>query len=32
MAESKYIPRLRRDYDERIAAAMIERFGYKNRM
>src|SRR4051794_14434153 len=31
MAESKYIPRLKRDYDERIAPAMIEKFGYKNR-
>src|SRR4051794_34013470 len=27
-----YQPRLRRDYDERIVPAMIERFGYKNRM
>ena len=27
-----YTPRLRRDYDERIAAAMIERFGYKNKL
>jgi large subunit ribosomal protein L5 len=27
-----YVPRLRRDYDERIAAAMTEKFGYKNRM
>jgi large subunit ribosomal protein L5 len=32
MAEAKYMPRLRRDYDERIAPAMMERFGYKNRM
>jgi len=32
MADEKYIPRLRRDYDERIVAAMTERFGYKNRM
>ena len=31
MADEKYIPRLKRDYDERIAPAMIERFGYKNR-
>ena len=31
MAEaSKYTPRLRADYDERIAAAMTEKFGYKN--
>src|SRR3954451_20261902 len=27
-----YVPRLRRDYDERIVPAMTERFGYKNRM
>jgi large subunit ribosomal protein L5 len=27
-----YKPRLRADYDERIVAAMTERFGYKNRM
>jgi large subunit ribosomal protein L5 len=27
-----YVPRLKRDYDERIVPAMIERFGYKNRM
>ena len=27
-----YTPRLRADYDERIVAAMTERFGYKNRM
>src|SRR3569833_4394973 len=32
MAESTYTPRLRRDYDERIAPAMIEKFGYKNRL
>jgi large subunit ribosomal protein L5 len=32
MADTKYLPRLRRDYDERIAPAMMERFGYKNRM
>lgn len=29
---SDYTPRLKRDYDERIVPAMIERFGYKNRM
>jgi large subunit ribosomal protein L5 len=29
---AKYTPRLRRDYDERIAQAMMEKFGYKNRM
>jgi large subunit ribosomal protein L5 len=28
----KYIPRLRKDYDERIAPAMMEKFGYKNRL
>ena len=27
-----YVPRLRSDYDERIVAAMTEKFGYKNRM
>jgi large subunit ribosomal protein L5 len=27
-----YTPRLKKDYDERIVAAMTERFGYKNRM
>jgi large subunit ribosomal protein L5 len=32
MAEATYIPRLRRDYDERIVAAMTEKFGYKNRL
>jgi large subunit ribosomal protein L5 len=32
MAENQYIPRLKRDYDERIAPAMMEKFGYKNRM
>jgi large subunit ribosomal protein L5 len=32
MAEAKYMPRLRRDYDERIAPAMMEKFGYKNRL
>src|SRR3546814_11140663 len=26
------MPRLRKDYDERIAKAMTEKFGYKNRM
>ena len=30
--ETAYLPRLRRDYDERIAPAMIEKFGYKNRL
>ena len=32
MAEQKYTPRLRSDYDDRIVQAMIDRFGYKNRM
>ena len=32
MAEQAYTPRLRKDYDERIAKAMTEKFGYKNRM
>ena len=32
MAEAKYVARLRRDYDERIVPAMIEKFGYKNRL
>lgn len=37
MAEAKkgdgaYVPRLRKDYDERIAKAMTEKFGYKNSM
>ncbi len=27
-----YTPRMRSDYDDRIVAAMTERFGYKNRM
>ena len=29
---ANYTPRLRADYDERIVAAMTERFGYKNRL
>ena len=28
----KYTPRMRKRYDETVVAAMIERFGYKNRM
>ena len=32
MAEAKYTARLKRDYDERIVPAMIEKFGYKNRL
>ncbi|MCW3798416.1 50S ribosomal protein L5 [Sphingomonas sp. BN140010] len=31
MADS-YTPRLKQDYEDRIAPAMIERFGYKNRL
>ena len=31
-APKDYKPRLRADYDERIVAAMTEKFGYKNRM
>jgi len=30
--DKSYTPRLKSDYDERIVPAMIERFGYKNRM
>ena len=32
MAEAKYVARMRADFDERIVTAMIEKFGYKNRM
>ncbi|HEX9931879.1 MAG TPA: 50S ribosomal protein L5 [Allosphingosinicella sp.] len=32
MADAKYTPRLRADYDNRIVAAMTEKFGYKNRL
>jgi large subunit ribosomal protein L5 len=32
MAEATYTPRLRKDYDERIVAAMTDKFGYKNRL
>src|SRR3954449_8845609 len=36
MAEAQnkaaYTPRLKKDYDERIVAAMTEKFGYKNRL
>ena len=28
--EAAYMPKLRKDYDERIAKAMMEKFGYKN--
>ena len=27
-----YVPRMKTDYDERIAKVMTEKFGYKNRM
>ena len=30
--KADYVPRMRKDYDERIAKAMTEKFGYKNRM
>src|SRR5688572_8613630 len=30
--DAAYTPRLKRDYNERIVSAMIERFGYKNRL
>ncbi len=32
MADAKYVARLRKEYDEKIVPAMVERFGYKNRM
>jgi large subunit ribosomal protein L5 len=32
MAEAKYVARLRAEYNEKIVPAMIEKFGYKNRM
>src|SRR5215211_3509630 len=32
MAEAKYVARMRADFDERIVPAMIEKFGYKNRL
>jgi large subunit ribosomal protein L5 len=32
MAESKYVARMRAEYDEKIVPAMIEKFGYKNRL
>ena len=28
--QKAYTPRLRKDYDDRIAKAMTEKFGYKN--
>ncbi len=30
MADTKYMPRLRKQYDDTIAKAMTEKFGYKN--
>ena len=32
MAESKYVARMRAEYDEKIVPTMIEKFGYKNRL
>ena len=32
MADAKYQPRLKRDYEERIVKAMTEKFGYANRL
>jgi len=32
MADAKYVARLRKEYDEKIVSAMIEKFGYKNRL
>ena len=32
MADAEYIARLRKEYDETIVPAMVEKFGYKNRM
>jgi large subunit ribosomal protein L5 len=32
MAEAKYVARLRAEFDGKIVPAMIEKFGYKNRM
>ena len=32
MADAKYVARLRKDYDDRIVPAMIEKFGYKNKL
>ena len=30
--QAKYMPRLRKDYEDRIVKAMTDKFGYKNRM
>jgi len=32
MADAKYVARLRREYDDKIVPAMIEKFGYKNKL
>ena len=32
MADKKYTPRLKSDYEDRIVKAMTEKFGYKNRL
>ncbi len=32
MADAKYVARMRAEYDEKIVPAMIEKFGYKNRL
>ena len=32
MADAKYVARLRKEYDEKIVSAMIEKFGYKNKL
>jgi large subunit ribosomal protein L5 len=32
MADDKYLPRMRREYDEKVVPAMTEKFGYKNRL
>src|SRR5947208_8666527 len=32
MADERYIPRLKGDYEQRIVPAMIEKFGYENRL
>ncbi|HTU11749.1 MAG TPA: 50S ribosomal protein L5 [Allosphingosinicella sp.] len=32
MADAKYVARLRKEYDDKIVPAMIEKFGYKNRL
>ena len=32
MADQKYTPRLKGDYEDRIVKAMTDKFGYKNRL